>query len=63
MVTYKDNKPKPQVAKRMIKVDCVSIEDGVFKDEDGNIAQRVADALPQGVDEFVLKIQTVLNEE
>ena len=62
-VTYKDTEPKPQVAKRNIKIDGVSIENNQLIDEEGNIANRLADILPNGVDEFTLKITIVLPDE
>lgn len=62
-VTYKDSTPKPQTAKRNIKIDCVTIEDGQLCDEEGNIVGRLADALPSGVEDFTLKITVVLPEE
>ena len=63
MVSYKDTEKKMTTPKRTIKVDCVSIEDGVLCDEDGAIAERIADALPNGVEEFTLKITINLPEE
>lgn len=63
MTTYKDTQKKISDAKRTIKVDCVSVEDGRLVDENGPIAQAIADALPAGVEEFTIRIQVPIQEE
>ncbi len=63
MVTFKDTEKKVSTPKRNIKIDAVSIEDGQLCDEEGSIVERLADILPNGVDEFTLKISIVLPDE
>ena len=63
MTTYKDSPPKPQVAKRNIKVDCVSIEGNKLVDENGPIAPEIAKVLPAGVTDFTIKITIELPDE
>ena len=63
MFTYKDSEAKMSIPKRNIKIENVSVEDGQLCDEEGNIAERIAKVLPDGVDEFTVKIAIVLPEE
>ena len=63
MIKYRDLEPNPAVPKRTITVDCVSVKDGKLVDENGPIAPEIAKVLPEGVEEFVVKISVVLPEE
>lgn len=63
MLKVKDLESKPTVPKRTITVDCVSVEDGKLVDENGPIAPEIAKVLPEGVEEFVVKITVALPEE
>lgn len=57
MVTVKDIDSKITPPKKQITITDVSVKDGNFIDEEGNIAERLADALPDGEDTtFTIKI-------
>lgn len=62
MVTFKDTQKKTTTPKRNIKVEGVSIKNGQFVDEDGNIADGVFKLLPAGVNEFTIKISIELSD-
>lgn len=55
-VTYKDSEKRISAPKRSIKIDCVSVDGDYLVDEEGNIASRISDALPSGVEEFTMKV-------
>lgn len=55
-VVKKDKKASTSVAKRTITATSVSIKDGIFVDESGNIAESVKENLPDGIDTFDIKI-------
>lgn len=63
MVKVKNTEAKVSVGKRTITVSNVSIEDGLLVDEDGSIAERIENVLPDGVTEFTLKIVIELPED
>ena len=63
MFKVKDNPSKKTSGKRSITIDSVSIEDGILVDENGSIVDGIAENLPEGVDEFTIKIQVLLPEE
>lgn len=52
-----------QPAKVVIAVSDVKIENGMFVDEEGNIAQSVMDALPEDVEMFEIKITIPRKDE
>lgn len=63
MINYKDTEAKLSTPKRNIKIEGVSVEDGQLCDEEGNIAERIGKIIPDGVDEFTVKISIVLPDE
>lgn len=63
MFKVKDNPSKKTDGKRSITVEAVSIEDGQLVDENGPIAEGILENLPEGVEEFTIKIQVLLPEE
>lgn len=63
MFKIKDNPSKKTDGKRSITINSVSIEDGILVDENGSIADGIAENLPDGVEEFTIKIQVLLPEE
>ena len=63
MITYKDTERKTSTPKRHIKIEAVSVEGDQLCDEEGNIAQRLADALPEGVEEFTIKVSINLPDD
>ena len=57
MIAVKDIDSKITPPKKQITITDVSVKDGNFIDEEGNIAKRLADALPDGEDTtFTIKI-------
>lgn len=62
MIKVKDAEQKAFVPKRTIIVKGARIENGFFVDEAGNIADSVLDALPDGIEEFEIKIMVELPE-
>jgi hypothetical protein len=63
MVKYKDSVARVTLGSRNIVVDGVRIEDGKLVDEMGDIASALANTLPEGVEEFTIKIKIELPEE
>lgn len=65
MVTVKDTEKRTTSSRRTITCKDVTIdrETGTFVDDDGNIAQSVADALPEGIEFFSMKIVLELPDE
>ena len=57
MVKKKDTEEKVTAASRKITVTGVAIEDGMLVDEDGNVANRIAEHLPKGIDIFDMTIK------
>lgn len=62
-VVKKDKDATISVAKRTITATSVSIKDGIFVDENGNIAELIKENLPDGVSEFDIKITIELPED
>ncbi len=63
MITVKDAPGRVSKPKRNITIDGVTVEDGQLVDEMGNIAEAVADALPDGATTFTIKITIDLPED
>ena len=63
MVKFKDSATKVTPGSRNITVDGVRIENGKLVDEDGDIVNALANSLPNGVDEFTIKIKVELPDE
>ena len=63
MFKVKNNPSKTTESKRSITISSVSIEDGQLVDENGSIVEGIAENLPDGVDEFTIKIQVVIPDE
>lgn len=62
-VNKKDKATTVSAASRTITADKVRIENGVFVDEEGNIAERVAGLLVNPSDTFKLAIKVELPDE
>lgn len=62
-VNKKDKATTVSAASRTITADKVRIENGVFVDEEGNIAERVAGLLVNPTDVFKVTIKIDLPEE
>lgn len=62
-VVKKDKDATISVAKRTITATSVSIKDGIFVDENGNIAELIKENLPDGVSEFDIKISVELPDD
>ena len=62
-VKNKDKGATVSAASRTITADEVRIENGVFVDEEGNIAERVAKLLVNPSDTFKLAIKVELPDE
>ena len=62
-VTNKDKGATVSAASRTITADEVRIENGVFVDEEGNIAERVAGLLLKPTDSFKVTIKIELPDE
>ncbi len=63
MVQVKDTEKKTADAKRNIKVEGVFVDGDILADEEGSIAHRISDALPDGVDQFTIKITVTMPDE
>lgn len=63
MIKVSEKKATSQPAKVVIAVSDVKIENGMFVDEEGNIAQSVMDALPEDVEMFEIKITIPRKDE
>ena len=62
-VNKKDKATTVSAASRIITADGVRIENGMFVDEEGNIAERVAGLLVNPSDSFKLAIKVELPDE
>ena len=62
-VKNKDKGATVSAASRTITADEVRIENGVFIDEEGNIAERVAELLLNPTDSFKVTIKIELPDE
>ena len=62
-VKNKDKGATVSAASRTITADKVHIENGVFVDEEGNIAERVAELLLNPTDSFKVTIKIELPDE
>ena len=62
-VKNKDKGATVSAASRTITADSVHIENGVFIDEEGNIAERIAGLLVNPSDTFKLAIKIELPDE
>ena len=62
-VKNKDKGATVSAASRTITADKVHIENGIFVDEEGNIAERVAGLLVNPTDTFKLAIKVELPDE
>ena len=62
-VKNKDKGATVSAASRTITADKVHIENGVFVDEEGNIAERVAGLLVNPTDSFKVTIKIELPDE
>ena len=62
-VNNKDKGATVSAASRTITADKVHIENGVFVDEEGNIAERVAGLLVNPIDSFKVTIKIELPDE
>lgn len=63
MIKVKESKAKTTAAKRTITVTEVSIEDGIFVDEEGNIAGKVLEKLPKHTGKLKLSFCIELPDE
>lgn len=63
MVKKKDKATTVSVATRTIIADGVHIENGVFKDEEGNIADKIIELLINPDDTFKVTIKFELPDE
>lgn len=63
MVKFKDSAPRTTTGSRNITVEGVRIEGGKLVDESGDIVSALADSLPDGVEEFTMKIKIELPDE
>ena len=62
-VKNKDKGATVSAASRTITADEVRIENGVFVDEEGNIAERIAELLLNPTDSFKVTIKIELPDE
>lgn len=62
-VKHKDKDATVSVATRSITADGVRIENGLFVDDEGNIAERVAELLLNPSDAFKVTIKIELPDE
>ena len=60
MIKVKDVESKQTEAKRNITISGVSVINNELVDEDGNIANAILEKLPDGVNEFDIKISIIL---
>ena len=63
MIKVKNTEKKTTVPKRNITISNVSIVDGKFVDEDGDIISRLISDLPNPDEEFTIKISIELDDE
>lgn len=63
MVEKKDKAGKKTSSTRTIKATEVKIENGFFVDEEGNIADKVKDLIPDGFDTFTMTIKFDIPDE
>ena len=63
MIKFKDSASRVTPGSRNITIDGVRIEDGKLVDEAGDIVSALAETLPDGVDEFTMKIKIELPDE
>lgn len=63
MIKFKDSAARVTPGSRNITVEGVHIENNKLVDEDGDIVSALSDSLPDGVDEFTIKIKIELPSE
>lgn len=63
MIKFKDSAARVTPGSRNITIDGVRIEGGKLVDEAGDIVSALAETLPDGVDEFTMKIKIELPDE
>jgi len=63
MIKFKDSASRVTPGSRNITIDGVRIEGGKLVDEAGDIVSALAETLPDGVDEFTIKIKIELPDE
>lgn len=63
MINHKDTDSKVTKAKRNITISNVTVNDGQFVDENGFIADAVAELLPDPEMSFTIKISIERDEE
>lgn len=63
MINHKDTDSKVTKAKRNITISNVTVKDGQFVDENGFIADAVAELLPDPEMSFTIKISIERDEE
>ena len=63
MFKVKNTESKKTVAKRNITISGVTIEDGRFYDENGDITPNLIEALPDPNMEFTIKITIELDDD
>jgi len=63
MIKFKDSASRVTPGSRNITIDGVRIEGGKLVDEAGDIVSALAETLPDGVDEFTMKIKIELPDE
>ncbi len=63
MIKFKDSASRVTPGSRNITIDGVRIEGGKLVDEVGDIVSALAETLPDGVDEFTMKIKIELPDE
>jgi len=63
MIKFKDSVSRVTPGSRNITIDGVRIEGGKLVDEAGDIVSALAETLPDGVDEFTIKIKIELPDE
>lgn len=63
MIKFKDSASRVTPGSRNITIDGVRIEGGKLVDEAGDIVSALTETLPDGVDEFTMKIKIELPDE
>jgi len=63
MIKFKDSASRVTPGSRNITVEGVRIEDNKLVDESGDIVSALKDSLPEGTDEFTIKIKIELPYE
>ena len=63
MIKFKDSASRVTPGSRNITIDGVRIEGGKLVDEAGDIVSALAETLPDGVNEFTIKIKIELPDE